>query len=141
MARPPEKDSIKLEEVPGAPEWFAGFLGVLNRFLQQVRESLAGNLTVGENVAAKWVTLEVVGGETPKPFAVGLGARKAKAVLVGGSEARNGSVGFEALPGIRWESTTIRQPDGRSVPAVQVTAVSGLTSGVAGALTLLVIPE
>lgn len=141
MARPPEKDSIKAEEVPGAPEWFSGFLAVLNRFTQQVREALAGNLTLGENVAARWVSLEVTGGATPKPFSVGLGARKAKGVVVAGGEARNGSVGFEALPGIRWEATTIRQQDGRSVPAVQVTYLSGISDGVDATILLLVLPE
>ena len=140
MARPPERDGIRTDEVPNAPGWLAGLLSPLNRYLQQVREALSGNLTVSENLAARWVTLEVVGGATPAPFPVGLGQRKAKGVVVAGTGAPSGSVGFEALPGIRWESTTVQQGN-RSVPAVQVLAVAGLSSGVAGTLTLLVVAE
>jgi len=136
MARPPEVHALRTDDIPEAPGWLEKLVKPLTSHMTQVAQALTGQLTVKDNLAAKWVTVEVRGGAMPKPFAVGLGSRTAKAVMLAGA-----SGGLEAPVGFTWTHSTVRQEDGRSVPAVALTRVTGVASGQAATLTFLIFPE
>lgn len=52
MARPPEVNGIRRDDIPEAPAWVEKLLRPLNLFVTQVGQALQGNLTVRENIAS-----------------------------------------------------------------------------------------
>lgn len=140
MASPPELKGIRKDEIPEAPAWLEKLLRPLNLFLQQVGQALAGNLTVKENLAGRWVDVEVTQGVATKPFAVGLGTRPAKGVFLA-RVATPSDQPPEAAVVIEWRASSVRQPGGATVPAIEITNFSGLGTGNTATLTLLVLAE
>lgn len=136
MARPPEANGIRKDDIPEAPGWLEKLLRPLNLYMQQVGQALNSNLTVRENLAARWVTVAAVGDTLPKPFEVGLGGRPAHGVLL---VSCTGST--TAPPTFEWEASTVRIAGGQYAPAVTITRLSGLTPGASVSLRFLVLAE
>ena len=136
MAKPPETTNIRKDDMPEAPAWVEKLLGPINGFILQVKLALSGGLTVRENMAAKWVRVQVTGGTQPKPFPVGLGNRPAHAVLLASA---TGAV--EAPVAFTWAPANVTMEGGRAVPAVSLTRVTGIPQGKTAYLTFLVLPE
>lgn len=140
MANPPEIRGIRSDDIPEAPAWLAKLLRPLNLFLQQVGQSLSGNLTVSQNLAARWVSIDVVGGVLPKPFSVDLGGRPAHAVLLAGVTTPADSP-TEAAVLFEWAPANVRGAGGVYSPAVSITRISGVSSGAKATLRFLVLAE
>src|SRR5689334_10495624 len=67
MSTPPTVRQITREAIGDVPGWFDRVLQPLNQFLQQAVDALAGNLTVGQNLAQQWLTLTVTEGVASSP--------------------------------------------------------------------------
>jgi hypothetical protein len=52
--KPPELKRFNEGDYPNAPSWFPAFIGVLNRFMEQVFQILNRNTTIGENVTGRY---------------------------------------------------------------------------------------
>ena len=61
MARPPEVHALRTDDIPEAPGWLEKLVKPLTSHMTQVAQALTGQLTVKDNLAAKWVTVEVRG--------------------------------------------------------------------------------
>lgn len=133
MATPPSIRQITREVLGGAvPAWADKLLTSLNQHMQQVADALTGNLTPGQNFAMQWLEVRVVGGQSSAPLA--LPKLKGKApygVSVEGVTADPGVV--EGPVTVTWEAVTL---EGK--PAINLTGVYGVSSGMAATLTLLV---
>lgn len=52
--KPPELKRFNEGDYPNAPSWFSEFLGVLNRFMEQVVLIMSKNITIGDNVTGRY---------------------------------------------------------------------------------------
>lgn len=141
MSPPPRIRQITREmlgaDVPG---WLDTLLTPLNKVLTQLGDLFSNNLTVSENLAMRWVEVQVVEGSTPAPTAVELAGRVPKGVSVERVAVQPSGVTPGTAPSgavtVEWSPVTVA-----GKPAVQLTRVWGLAAGSKATLTLLVKAE
>src|SRR5690349_5112640 len=135
MSTPPTVRQITRESIGDVPGWFDRVLQPLNQFLQQAVDALAGNLTVGQNLAQQWLTLTVTEGVAIQPQALPrLKGRPPFGVSVERTQVLSGSL--SCAVGVAWSPATV---EGK--PGLSISSVSGLNSGAVVTITLLVKAE
>lgn len=138
MSPPPRIRQIT-REMLGAdvPAWLDTLLTPLNKVLTQVGDLFSNNLTVSENLAMRWVEVQVVEGSTPAPTAVELAGRVPKGVSVERVAVQaTGSTAGTPPTGpvtVEWLPVTVA-----GKPGIQLTRVWGLATGSKATLALLV---
>lgn len=131
MAALPDVKRISREDIPGAPDWIDRLLEPLNRFLDTVYGALNRGLTFRENFLSQTQNVQIVAGASASTCTASfILTMKAKPFIVFLVAVPSGTLGDAFSPLFTWNF------DGTNI---NITSISGLTSGVTYNLTAVLI--
>lgn len=135
MAGLPTQRRLSKEDFPGAPSWFDRAIGVLNGFMQDVYQALAGNLTFGANVSGMIKVFTLIAGaaatDNTFTFTQSLKKRPEGCIPIQVTALTDNYSPVASAVGLSWRLNS----DGQVV----IDAITGLTNGTTYEIRVLVI--